>query len=596
VSGDGGTSDWAKCASPHAFDLAGKPDGSYNLSLRATDAAGNTGPEVSAPYTLDTTAPSAPAVDQPAATPATRLQPTFRFAHDGNDSYECRLDGAGGYASGWQPCTSPAPYDLVGQPDGAYTFAVRATDAAGNTGAAATAGYELTPDPESVDLQSSPGRIGRSRQPRWTFDTTGGAIFQCSLDFESASVFKPATCGSPRSYNLAGRPDGTYTFTVRGYDENGVARQAVTQQYQLDSTAPARPTVEAKPVSPAADDKPTWSFDGENGAALDCRVDRGEATVVDWTPCMHAKQFDLGHGDDGQYQVTARAHDAAGNYGASTTTAYQLDSTPPAAPAISAAPEAQGIDRSPTWKFSGESGAVLTCTLIRGADVVAPTSPCAAARTYNLSGAQPGTYTFKVQATDPAGNTSSAKAAQYVLAAAPVVSLKTGPGSGTGTTNPGATPPGTGTPGTSGGTTPPTAIHSGRTPSPSGGTGTAQSRGSGAAAGGAGPNTGSPSAGTPAPAPTATGGNSQSRSGAGKPADGGSFGNGIADAIGGAADKVAEALSGPLGVVVFPISILLAIALFLLVHRRIDRRDPKIALAPIDGGPDIEFPPPPTRR
>ena len=39
----------------------------------------------------------------------------------------------------------------------------------------------------------------------------------------------------------------------------------------------------------------------------------------------------------------------------------------------------------------------------------------------------------------------------------------------------------------------------------------------------------------------------------------------------------------------FPIALLLLVALFLAVQNRIDRRDPKLALAPVGVEPDLEF-------
>src|SRR5215213_7899266 len=259
---------WLPCTSPHDFDLDGRGDGRYELALRATDAAGNAGPQMATTYTLDTTPPVAPAVDTPSVTPATRLQPSFDFAAADGAAYECRLDGAGGYATDWQPCVSPARYDLTGQPDGVYAFAVRGTDAAGNTGESSAATYDLARDPDAVDLRSGPGRIGRTRQPQWSFRVSGGSGFVCSLGFGSTVVFKPATCGSPRTYNLSGKPDGTYSFTVRASGGGAAAHEAATGDYELDSTPPARPEVTAAPVSPAANDKPRWGFDGEDGAAL----------------------------------------------------------------------------------------------------------------------------------------------------------------------------------------------------------------------------------------------------------------------------------------------------------------------------------------
>jgi hypothetical protein len=68
------------------------------------------------------------------------------------------------------------------------------------------------------------------------------------------------------------------------------------------------------------------------------------------------------------------------------------------------------------------------------------------------------------------------------------------------------------------------------------------------------------------------------------------------DAADDAAKATAKALTSDVGKAVFPMSLLFVIGAFLLVQGRIDRGDPKLAIAPIDGAPDLEFGPPPTRR
>jgi hypothetical protein len=44
---------------------------------------------------------------------------------------------------------------------------------------------------------------------------------------------------------------------------------------------------------------------------------------------------------------------------------------------------------------------------------------------------------------------------------------------------------------------------------------------------------------------------------------------------------------------VFPLSLILLVVAFLAVQNRIDRGDPKLALAPTFADPDLEFRPPP---
>jgi hypothetical protein len=46
----------------------------------------------------------------------------------------------------------------------------------------------------------------------------------------------------------------------------------------------------------------------------------------------------------------------------------------------------------------------------------------------------------------------------------------------------------------------------------------------------------------------------------------------------------------------FPLSVLVLLVLFLLLQDRIDRRDPKLALAPEHAEPDLRFSPAPARQ
>jgi hypothetical protein len=91
------------------------------------------------PIPPDTRAPVATITAKPkpkVKTKKKRVKVQFRFAADETGStFECRLDG-GALAS----CASPKAY-TVGK--GKHTFEVRATDAAGNTGALATASFKV---------------------------------------------------------------------------------------------------------------------------------------------------------------------------------------------------------------------------------------------------------------------------------------------------------------------------------------------------------------------------------------------------------------------------------------------------------------------
>lgn len=580
---------WSACTSPYAADLSGQPDGTYTLGLRATDAAGNTGTVSSSSYALDTTPPSAPAVDPPPSALSNNSQPRFTFPTAAGTTYECRLVGAQGASADWQPCTSPQTYDLSGQPDGSFAFELRATDQAGNTGAATSAPYQLDRAPASVQIDSAPGATGNSRGPGWSFSAEPGATFECSLASGATTLFGWAGCASPHAYDLGGQPDGSYTFSVRAIDQAGNVGGPVVERYSLDTTAPAKPALKSSPASPGADRTPSLSFAAETGSTIECRVQRKGTTVIDWNPCSSPKTFDLRGQADGTYRLLVRARDAAGNISSLASDDYVLDSTAPDPPAIDARPQSTASDFSPTWKFSGEDGAQFECTLTRGPDTVAKPAPCTSPKTYKLAGEPAGDYSFAVTATDAAGNTGRARVDTFTLVGAGAnAPASGGPAPTSGTPAPTGAPFATPAPAAAPAGTPAHSAAAGGKPGKAGTKGKSGSAKPGAAPGvPAGPvakpggaNGSAQASGAHAAAP----GHHEPRHGAAA----------VAHLVGAAVGKAVQVVTKNADKSVFPFSLVLIVFAFLGIQGRIDRSDPKLALAPLTADPDLEFFSPPT--
>ena len=119
--------------------------GAHAFSVRARDRAGNTGSAVVASWTIV----SPPDTTPPTATIVSAVESgggiTFAFtSSEAGSTFACALDGGA-----FELCTSPRAYAAVAP--GSHTFAVRATDAAGNTGAAATHSWTVAqPLPDLV--------------------------------------------------------------------------------------------------------------------------------------------------------------------------------------------------------------------------------------------------------------------------------------------------------------------------------------------------------------------------------------------------------------------------------------------------------------
>jgi hypothetical protein len=117
---------FTSCAS--GVEYADLADGEYRFTVSATDAAGN-GSSDSRSFTVDTTAPDTEITFGPEGTREASAVDVY-FTSDEYGEFECRLTGPG-QTSAFTACESPKAYtDLA---PGDYTFAVRATDEAGNT-------------------------------------------------------------------------------------------------------------------------------------------------------------------------------------------------------------------------------------------------------------------------------------------------------------------------------------------------------------------------------------------------------------------------------------------------------------------------------
>lgn len=115
-------------------------DREHDFKVRATDPAGNVGPATATySWMIDETLPQVTILSQP-DDPTTSTTASFTYAADEQDStYECALD-----AQAFASCPA-AGTTLSNLSAGAHAFSVKATDAAGNTGPAASYGWTINP-------------------------------------------------------------------------------------------------------------------------------------------------------------------------------------------------------------------------------------------------------------------------------------------------------------------------------------------------------------------------------------------------------------------------------------------------------------------
>jgi hypothetical protein len=315
---------YTSCSSPLSFSALSV--GSHTYSIRAVDSAGNTGTAATRSWTIDQTAPTLSLTSSPVAlTNATSA--TFQFsATDAGGStvagFECALDG-GAYSA----CSSPAALTSLGA--GAHSYAIRASDAVGNTSGSTTHSWTIDLSAPAVTLGTKPNAFTNSSSAAFTFtgsDTGGGTVssFECKIDSGNFSA-----CTSPQT--LTGLSSAAHTYSVRAIDSAGNTGSPTSHTWTIDTTAPSA-TIVTGPSSLTNSTSATFTFSATDagGGSIDsfeCKVDSES-----FSTCTSPKNY-TGI-VDGAHTFSVRAIDTAGNTGTAATQTWTVDATAPGAPSV----------------------------------------------------------------------------------------------------------------------------------------------------------------------------------------------------------------------------------------------------------------------
>lgn len=331
--------------------------------------------------------------------------PTFAFtSSEIGSTFQCRVDD-----SDWSACTSPlTPEPLT---DGTHTLEVRATDRAGNVDPTpATRTFTVDTVAPDTTITSGPNEVTQDNTPTFTFEASEpGTTFECSI----AGSFHP--CTSP--YTSGDLGDGDFTFQVRAQDAAGnLDPTPASLSFTLDRNPPTT-SISSGPSGATGDSTPTFEFTSpEPRATFECRVDAAafEACTSPHTTAAL---------DDGDHVFYVRAVDRTGNVdpipaaGAFTVDTIAPDTT------IAGGPTGLTNDRTPTFSWSHQDGALTHECRVDDAPFTACTSP------HTVDPLSGGPHTFEVRGIDGGGNVdpTPAQRAITVDTRASVTSITAGP-------------------------------------------------------------------------------------------------------------------------------------------------------------------------
>lgn len=333
--------------------------------------------------------------------------------------------------------------------DGTHVVSYFATDNAGNASASQNLAVKIdtvAPGTPSIVVPTYVNIANVANVPVNGTAEPGSTLTLTVTDAGAAHTVSQTVAASgtgawtATGLNLASLNQGTVTYTAKATDAAGNTGSTVTVTSIKDTLAPAAPTIAAPTyVNIANVANVPVSGTAEAGAAVSLLVtDAGTAHTVSQAAtagggAWSTTGLNLTALNDGAVTYTATATDAAGNTGTAAAVTKTKDTVAPGLPTVSV-PSFVNATNVATVPVSGtaEPGAIVSLTVTDPGTAHTVSQNAAAdgggawsATALNLSTLNQGTVTYKVIATDAAGNASAVATTtntKDTVSATPVVS------------------------------------------------------------------------------------------------------------------------------------------------------------------------------
>ena len=378
------------CAS--GISLSGLSDGSHRFTVRAK-APGYRPGTATYSWQVAATPPGAPTiVAVPSPTKSQSATISFSNSDPNAYSHSCALDGATA-----EPCTSPL---IVAGPlgDGSHTVVVTARDAYGFSGGSSSVSWVIDATAPGNVAISAPASPTNQTSFSITFSQPDATHFTCALDDAAA-----AACVSP--YVTGTVAEGLHRLTVVAADEAGNIGQPATAVWEVDTTAPATPSISTGPADPTNQTAASFVLSGvESSSRLSCQLDN-----LGWATCPQP----LGYASlaSGAHSFRVRATDTAGNSSGEASHLWTVDTTQPAPASFIDGPASPSNSTSVVFDFAETDPGTIdsfSCSLDGGAY-----STCDGSEVVTVTG--DGVHVYAVRARNTAGTESAAALWQWVL-------------------------------------------------------------------------------------------------------------------------------------------------------------------------------------
>ncbi len=407
--GSGSWTDISGGGSATSHTVTGLTNGTaYTFKLRAVNAVGN-GAETSAATVTPAAVPGAPQSFTAAAGSAQATLTWTAAASNGAAISKYQYQQGSG---SWTDITgggSATSHTVTGLTNGtAYTFKLRAVNAAGNGAEASATVTPATTPGAPQSFAAAPGNTQASLS--WTAPASngGGAISKYQYQQGSGSWTDISGGGAATSHTVTGLTNGTaYAFKLRAVNSAGNGAEASTTV-----TPAAVPGAPGSFTATAGNTQATlsWTASASNGAAISkYQYQQGSGSWTDITGGGSATSHTVtGLTNGTAYTFKLRAVNSAGNGAEASATV--TPAAVPGAPQSFAAARGDG-QASLSWTAPASNGgsSISKYQYQQGSGSWTDITGGGSATSHTVTGLTNGTaYTFKLRAVNSAGNGAEA--------------------------------------------------------------------------------------------------------------------------------------------------------------------------------------------
>ncbi|WP_165501293.1 Ig-like domain-containing protein [Pedobacter psychrodurus] len=341
-------------------------DGNYTITAKAKNSANvSSVASNSFSFTIDTQAPTTPVivsivnqtnqnfatnVNRPVITGTGEPGSIIELFNGGISLGFATVDATGKFT--FTPATS--------LPDGTIAITTKAKDAAGNTSSSSNS-FTFSVDTVApnaplivnVDSKNTLNFITTNNKPVITGTAEPGTTIEIFNGTTSLGFATVAANGTYTFTPTTALPDGSYVLTLKTKDAAGnVSASSVNFNFTIDATAPSAPiiaNVDGKSTQnfSTSNNKPVINVTAENLSSVEL-FNGTTSLIIANTNATGAFIFTPSSAlPDGNYVLTARARDAAGNLSlTSASFSFRIDTAVPIAPIIAS------VDAKTTQNFT----------------------------------------------------------------------------------------------------------------------------------------------------------------------------------------------------------------------------------------------------